>query len=47
MLSLTMAQGGNAVEADEFTPAFNVPDIPNGVHLDLSLDSRGMPTSIE
>jgi hypothetical protein len=46
-LTLGMAQGGIAVEKDEFTPAFNVPDIPNGVHLDFSFGSVGMSTSME
>jgi hypothetical protein len=42
-----MAQAGNAVKKDVFAPTFNVPDIPNGVHLDFSLDCRGTPTSVE
>jgi hypothetical protein len=46
-LTLSTPQGGNGVEKDEFTPTFNVPDVPDGVHLDFSLDGFGVPTSME
>jgi hypothetical protein len=46
-LTLSTPQGVNGIEKDEFTPAFNVPDVPDGVHLDFSLDGYGVPTSME
>jgi hypothetical protein len=44
-LTLSTPQGGNGVESDEFTPAFNVSDVPDGVHCYALLRMRPLLNS--
>jgi NB-ARC domain len=45
--SLESSEGAGPVDRDVYSPAFHVPEIPKGTHLDFSLDGHGIPTSME